>query len=302
MRVKYNVDTQVVFQIGDPMDQGCATYLHNAIYEYANINAVNLPCVVPQGTLPDFIQAVKTINANGFDITTPHKTDIIPYLDECDEASRAFRCVNCVKVKDGKLIGIGLDGAGMGMSIQDVVDDLTDLHVLIVGAGAVAGPIAANLCTRGVKKATIINRTKEKSEYIAGVLQSLYGIETECGPFDANYIASIAPNVDLVVQCTSLKTVSDWENTLPLSFIKFLPKHCIVADVLYPTTAFLKEAASQGLKIIDGRGMLFYQQIAMMEFRFGIKLPKDVLLEAEEAVEIAIAMRSLRNRRLNLSN
>ena len=46
MRLKYDVDTKILFQIGDPLDQCCATYLHNALYEFANINAVNLsvPC------------------------------------------------------------------------------------------------------------------------------------------------------------------------------------------------------------------------------------------------------------------
>lgn len=43
----------------------------------------------------------------------PHKTDIIPLLDECDEFSRIFNSVNHVKTENGRLIGKGMDGLGM---------------------------------------------------------------------------------------------------------------------------------------------------------------------------------------------
>ena len=71
MRLKYDVDTKILFQIGDPLDQCCATYLHNALYEFANINAVNLSVPVPKGGLGDFVKAAKTIHAAGFDLTMP---------------------------------------------------------------------------------------------------------------------------------------------------------------------------------------------------------------------------------------
>lgn len=55
----------------------------------------------------------------GFDITMPHKSDIIPLCDEVEPFSREFNCVNHVKIRDGKLIGVGLDGLGMVMAIED---------------------------------------------------------------------------------------------------------------------------------------------------------------------------------------
>lgn len=118
MRVKFDPDTQLLFQIGDPLDYACACYIHNALYELAGINAVNMNCVVKKGELPQFVDACKALGVRGFDITMPHKTDIIPLCDEVDELSREFKCVNHVKIRDGKLIGIGLDGLGMRMAIE----------------------------------------------------------------------------------------------------------------------------------------------------------------------------------------
>ena len=115
MRVKYDTDTQLLFQIGDPLDHACACYIHNRMYELANLNAVNLNVVVKKGELPEFIASCKQLGVKGFDITMPHKTDVIPLCDEVEEFSREFACVNHVKIRDGKLIGVGLDGMGMAM-------------------------------------------------------------------------------------------------------------------------------------------------------------------------------------------
>ena len=297
MRLKYNADTQIIFQIGDPIDKVCATYLHNALYDFANINAVCLSVRVKKGELGEFVRAAKTLNISGFDITMPHKTDIIPYLDECDPASEKFKCVNHVKITDGRLIGIGLDGVGMGLAIsRESGMSLKNKHALIIGAGAVAGPIAADLCARGISEVTVVNRTPEKSEYIASVLRELYGIQASTGPLNEAFLSSIAANTDIAVQCTSMGYEGN-QDFKSLDFVSLFPKHCIVADVLYPDSTILKVARSHGLKAIDGRGMLFQQQMAVMEFRFGIKLPDSAVLEAEESVAIAVAMREVRESR-----
>lgn len=298
MRVKYNTDTQLFFQIGDPLDQGCAAYLHNAMYDFANLNAVCMPVTVKKGELKKFIEAAKTIGAKGFDITMPHKTDIIEYLDECDAASEAFRCVNHVKISDGKLIGRGLDGVGMALSVKRKLGDtLKGRNVLMVGAGAVSGPIAASLCEYGAARVTVVNRTVEKAKYIADTLTRLYRVQCEYGALDNEYLCDIAPEITLAVQCTSLGN-GHGDSFDSLQFVSRLHKECVAADVLYPTTTFLEEAGRCGLDVIDGRGMLFEQQLAMIEFHFGVRLSEDALLEAEEAVELAIAMREIRNQRI----
>jgi len=291
------VDTQIVFQIGDPIEFSCAAYLHNAMYEYANINAVSLPLKVEKGKLHEFIQAARLMNINGFDLTTPHKSDIIEYLDECDEISRIFQCVNHVKLVDGKLIGCGLDGVGMGLSIESEFGPVKGLDVIIIGAGAVAGAIAADLCTRGVKSVTVVNRTVGKAEYIANALQSKYSIPASFGPLTDEHLSALAPDAGLIVQCTTLGPMLHDADFASLEFVEKLPQHCVVADVLYPTTTILQKAAQRGLQIIDGTGMMYYQQLAAVEFRFGVKLPPDAVKEAEEALSIAITMREIKNKR-----
>lgn len=297
MRVKYDVNTKYSCQIGYPLDYSCAAYVHNRMYELANLNAICLCIEVKDGELPQFIAANKAMGMTGFDITTPHKSKIIEYLDECDESSRVFRSVNHVKWVDGKLVGIGLDGVGMGMAIANAGTVIEGTRVTILGAGAVAGPIAAELCKRGAKSVAVVNRTLEKAEYIAHALNGLYPqVETRAAFMNDDNLKQIAQETDLLVQCTTLGAAGHGQDYPNVDFIAYLPKTATVADVLYPHTTILDTAAARGLKVVNGMGMLACQQIAMMKFRFDVDMPKETLREAEEAVGIAVAMRDLRLR------
>ncbi|MCI9210647.1 MAG: shikimate dehydrogenase [Eubacterium sp.] len=297
MRVKYDVDTQLIFQIGDPIDHSTAAFLHNEMYDLANINAVCVPILVKKGTLPEFTEAVRRLNLNGFDITMPHKSDIIPLLDECDETSRLFNSVNHVKNENGKLIGIGLDGVGMGSAIAEKAGSLKGKKVLLLGAGSVAGPIGADLCQRGVSEVFVANRTVEKAKKTAQTIGDYFGVKTGYGELTEEYLAGAASQADLVVQCTSLGMAGSAQQYQSLRFMERLHKDVLCADVLYPNTAFLDRAKALGLPVLNGLGMLLNQQIAMIEFRFGIKLPQKCLLQAEEALACAVTLRDLRDQR-----
>lgn len=298
MRVKYDADTQLVLQIGDPINHSTAAFLHNAMYDLANINAICIPTLVKRGELHDFIEAVKTLNLNGFDITMPHKSDIIPFLDECEETSRIFNSVNHVKYQDGKLIGIGLDGVGMGMAIAEKMGSLKGKKVLLLGAGSVSGPIGADLCQRGAGEVHVANRTIEKARKTAETIGNYFGIRTGYGKLEEEYLSDMAKEVDIVVQCTSLGMAGTQSNYPSLRFMENLKKDAVCADVLYPRTEFLDKAKELGLSNLNGMGMLLNQQIAMIEFRFGIKLPQECLMQAEESLVCAVALRDLRESRM----
>ncbi len=297
MLSQYNIDTRIILHIGDPMDQGCSHMVHNYLYEYANLNAITIPVKVGMAELEGAIAGARAFGLD-FTLTMPLKSAIIDYLDEVDDLSRDFRCVNNVKFVDGKLIGTGLDGVGMGAAIRHRLGQRMDgRHALILGAGAVAGPIAAAIVERGVTKVVIANRTVEKAEYIANVLRKYFpALEVEFGPLSDEFLKEKAYDSNLVVQCTSMGG-GTWKAFEPLGFMQNLPKDCFVADVLYPVTTVLSEAERLGLETLNGQEMILHQQLATMEFRFGVKLPEDeALLVAEEALDMSVAKRAFRNR------
>ena len=301
MRVKYDVDTQLLFQIGDPLDHACACTIHNRMYELANLNAVNLNVVVKKGELPQFIQSCKQLGVKGFDITMPHKSDIIPLCDEVESFSREFNCVNHVKIRDGKLIGIGLDGLGMVMAIEEAGIPLPGAKVLMLGAGAVSGPITAELCKRGAASVTILNRTVSKAEQIVHTLERYFpDIQTRAGELTPENRNKYAPDTTLVIQCTSMGMSGHQGDYEDLSFVDLLPADAAVADVIFnpERTSLLARAERRGLLVLNGMGMLVNQEKAMMKFHFDVDMGEEFAAEGEETLLLALAMRQLRTRRL----
>lgn len=83
------------FLIGHPLGHSLSPVIHKALLELKNINAeYSLMDVTPEDLSSSF-PALK--NAAGFNVTIPHKINIIPMLDELDEKAQLFSAVNTVK-------------------------------------------------------------------------------------------------------------------------------------------------------------------------------------------------------------
>ena len=298
MRQKYNTDTLLIPHIGDPMEHTASSFLlSNAVYELANVDAVTVPITVKKEQLADFVKFVREFDLPGFDITMPHKSTIIPFLDECDEFSKAFNSVNHVKNVNGKLIGKGNDGLGMALAIADAYGDMTGKGVFIIGAGSISGAIGAELCKRGCSRVTLANRTVEKAKAVAEKIKTIMGVETSYGPLESGFLSESAKNADIIVQCTSLGMSGTDTNFASLDFMDNIKSDTLCADVLYPTTAFIETAKSKGLKVVTGAEMLEYVMLDAMEFRFGVKLPKEQLSLIEDSMVCAMALRELKEKR-----
>lgn len=299
MNVRADADTQIYFQIGRPLDFSCAASLHNAMFEYANVNAISLNLHVEPGHLGEFCEAIKVIKPGGFDITMPYKSEIIQYLDEVDEVSRDFNCVNHVNLRDGKLIGICLDGTGMCMAIEDAGVEIDGKTALILGAGGVAGPISAELARRGARKINIVNRTVSKAEYIEKVLHKHFDIETSVAPMTYENMKKYCAESQIVVQCTCLGMDGREYDYEDVTFVDALPEGAAIADVLYTPdrTKILAYAESRGYTVINGMGMLINQQKAMLKFHFDLDVGDDAYDFGEEGLMVARAMRDARANR-----
>lgn len=305
MNVKFDSDMKIFAQIGDPLEHSCTSYIHNSMFALGNVNAINFNVCIKRGDLHRFVEAAKVMNLSGFGITMPHKTDIIPFLDECDEFSRIFHSVNHVKIENGRLIGKGMDGLGMRMAIEQAGVELKGARVLVLGAGSVAGPIAAELCKSGASAVTILNRTVDKAKCVAGILaENFPALRTAYGPMTEEEMERVAPQADIVVQCTSLGMDGSKQDLESLKFLSLLPPEASVADVIFlpRKTKLLVEAERLGHKTINGMGMLCNQQKAMMKFFLDVDLPDSFYDDAEEALMIATAMREARHHRLERKN
>ena len=287
-KVLFNDKTELTFMIGDPVNHTVAGFLHNAMYDLAAVDAVCIQTRVKKEDMGKFIDAALLLNSTGFDITTPLKEHVIPFLDEVDPISEAFNSVNHVKIESGKLIGRGLDGEGMALSIEQR-KRIRGSHILILGAGAVSGPVAAALCQRGVGKISITNRTLDKAQNIKRKINAMF--ETEIEVVTSDDLNALAPSIDIVVQTTSIGFPGNPGMHENLEFIHHLSPETLAAEVLYPSSPFLEEAKQAGLRYVNGMDMLLNQMLLLIDFRFSKKLHPDVLIKARDALVAAVAIR-----------
>lgn len=76
--------------MGDPIEHSKSPAMHNAWFEDMSIDATYIPLHVTPAQLESAIAGLKTLGASGWNVTIPHKTAIIPYLDELDELAQKW--------------------------------------------------------------------------------------------------------------------------------------------------------------------------------------------------------------------
>ncbi|MCQ2399627.1 MAG: shikimate kinase, partial [Clostridia bacterium] len=98
-------------------------------------------------------------NFVGLNVTIPHKTAVMAYLDEVDERAKNVGAVNTVLKKDGLLIGYNTDVFGMEYAFKRMGEDVKGKDVLILGSGG-ASKSAQEFCRiKNAKSVTVVSRS-----------------------------------------------------------------------------------------------------------------------------------------------
>ena len=66
------------------------------------------------------VEGLKSLGCSGWNVTVPHKSAIIPFLDQIDPSAEQMDAVNTVQVlPDGSLVGSNTDGQGFVRSLEE---------------------------------------------------------------------------------------------------------------------------------------------------------------------------------------
>jgi len=250
--------------IGDPIEHSKSPAMHNAWFEELSIDATYIPIRVSSESLESAVAGLKTLGASGWNVTIPHKTAIIPYLDELDELAEKMGAVNTVvRTKEGKLKGYNTDGVGFVRSLEEAVGKShKDKPVLLIGAGGAARGIAFAMQQQGYTNLTIANRTVANAKAIVDEM----GIGNAISLADAE--ESLA-DFGILVQMTSAGLATG-NFSMPFSLVR-LAEGAIVADIVYNPlmTPFLKAADEKGATVVAGLGMFVHQGAIAFEHWLG---------------------------------
>ncbi|MBT2677417.1 shikimate dehydrogenase [Bacillus sp. ISL-35] len=252
--------------IGDPIAHSMSPAMHNDLFGFYGIDAVYLPFHVSKENLEAAIKGLKALGVSGFNVTIPHKTDIMAYLDQIDPLAEAIGAVNTVKNEHGILTGYNTDGPGFVKGLASMDADLDSRPALIIGAGGASRAIYFSMAQAGIQRIDLYNRTAGKAEELV----SSCPFKVQSKVLDRETAEKSLHEYQLIIQTTSIGMSPDLGG-LPLS-PENISRGAIVSDIIYNPlqTKFLGEASKKEAKIQNGVGMFVLQGALAFEKWTGI--------------------------------
>jgi len=256
-----------------------------AAYADGGLDVRYINCEVPPPRLADAVRGAIGMGWLGFNCSIPHKQAIIDYLDELAPSARIIGAVNTVINKDGHLTGENTDGQGFVESLRTVADPAGKQFV-IFGAGGAARAIAVESALAGARSITIVNRTVDRGEELASLVDSKTQTSARFEPWMHDY--SIPEGTEIVINATSIGFHPNADQTLDVDIASLAPG-MLVADVVAnpPMTRWLTAAEAAGCTPLTGLGMLVNQALVNARLWTGQTLNAAVMHTAlEQALDI----------------
>lgn len=280
--------------IGDPVAHSRSPAIQNAAFQHLGIDAHFQLWHTPIEALPARIAMLREPSILGANVTLPHKTAVIPYLDELEPEAAYIGAVNAIyKQEDGTLTGANTDAPGLLDDLQESGQFQPEgQRVVILGASGAARAAAYILLQAGVNQLVIANRSLPRAESLAADLQehvAVMSLSSSSRPQEKpehkpeiialmikdtqlhEYIA----NCNLLINATSVGWNTD---ETPYPDVPVVPG-MLVYDMVYRQTRLLREAAERGASTLDGLGMLVRQGALAFTRWTGRPAPMEIMRE-----------------------
>lgn len=255
--------------LGEPLGHSLSPALHKAIYRQLEIDDASYRTVeLPEERLKSFFTGFKVGGFDGVNVTIPHKTAVIPLLDEVDSKAKLINAVNCINRTGNKLTGYNTDLLGFAYSLRQNNVSIEGNEFAIIGAGGSAQAVGAVLAEGEAKTISIVNRTVENAEALKQNILTLND-QVTVNIVDENELLERATNLDCVINTTCVG-MSPETNANPISSDVF-SENVLAFDLIYNPvkTQFLQTAEEQGASVVNGLQMLVAQAVYSVEIWMG---------------------------------
>ncbi|MBN71323.1 MAG: shikimate dehydrogenase [Gimesia sp.] len=282
MNQPLNFKQELTCVFGQPVAENPTQCMMEAAYNACGLEWRYLTIEVAPENLAQAVGGLRAMGFRGANLTIPHKVEVIQYLDGISDAAAMMGAVNCIVRKDDQLLGENTDGKGFVQSLKEVTDP-AGKKIVMFGAGGAARAIGVETALAGATEISIVNRSAERGEALAQLLQEKTSVPTTFTKWDGNY--TLADDVDVVINATSIGLFPDVDAVFPLDFAS-LKSNMIVSDVIPnpPETHLLREAAKAGCTTLDGLGMLVNQGVIGFQLWTGVDPDPQVMRAALEEV------------------
>ena len=253
--------------LGNGIKNSLSPIIHNSFFQSNNLDGYYATLNVNSNDLQTILDTLRKLNFRGANVTIPHKTDIIPYLDSLDSLSNSVNAVNTVLYENEKLIGYNTDVEGFMKPLRKNIQRFDNKTAVILGSGGASKAVLYGLINANCKELIILNRTIENARQLVSKLNS--DIPISCHELNQKTIDSLS-GVDIMINTVPLhktNTILDFHSNLGIKLaydLEYLPKE----------TNFIKQMQSLNADLIYGYEMLLSQAKLSFQIWTGI-LPND---------------------------
>lgn len=245
--------------IGHPIEHTMSPFIHQRLFELSNVDASYEVLNISPYDLKNAFPALQKFD--GFNVTLPHKREIIYYLNELSKKGILCGTINTVKnislEKRRYSIGFTTDPKGFLKSLTEAKIKLMG-RVVILGCGGAARAIAYEVAAAGCETIIAVrHKSLNKATSLAGDIYTNIlspNIQT-C------LISELSGHIDLLINATP---VGMYPNISDCIVEHDIIKNCSnVFDVIYnpDETVLIKTAKSLGINAVNGVSMLVWQAV-----------------------------------------
>lgn len=268
--------------IGHPLGHSMSPLIHKKLFDLSGIEdySYELIDIAPEN-LANSENMLRELK--GFNITIPHKTEIIPMTDRLGESAERYSSVNCISNDNGIMMGYNTDCDGFLRSAE-----LLPLggKVLLIGCGGVGRMIAIEAALHGAELTIAVIPEAIKSAQLV-----MAEILSKCGNASVKIclVSEIEGSFDLLVNATPVGMYPKID-ACPVS--DEVIENCLsFFDVIYNPieTLLMKKARAMGKTAVGGAAMLVYQAAKAHELWYGGEFASEdisaIIKDVEDEVE-----------------
>ena len=251
---------------GYPIGHSLSPIMHNRAFSASGLNAVYL--AFETRDIEGCLKGMKALGIKGMSVTIPHKSAVIPLLDEVDGLAKRIHAVNTIVNDDGRLVGYNTDAVGALKALKEKIE-LPGKTCIIIGAGGAARAIGFILKENGVEL-EVANRSSERGKALS--------LSLACPFIPLSEIEKAT--ADLLINTTPVG-MSPQKDRCPIPE-QILKKGMVVMDIIYNPleTKLLKRARDRGCLTINGLSMFIHQGTEQFRLWTGLEAPAGVMIRA----------------------
>lgn len=244
--------------IGEKLSHSMSPQIHSRIMDETGIDGTYELVEIEKSRLEDHVKGMAASGYDGFNVTIPYKSAVIPLLDELSPEAEEIGAVNTVKIEDGKMKGFNTDIYGFGkMAELGKMEIGSETRALVIGTGG-AAKTAAHWLGKRTGRVWFLSRSARQAMKKLKTFQVL----------EKKDMSAIG-RMDLIVNCSPCGMFPENDRT-PLD-AALAGKASMAMDLVYNPmrSIFLQQMQKKGCRIACGINMLTAQALRAQEIWTG---------------------------------